>query len=58
MILLDLKGAALHPAVITAVNGHVDDLGLFGHVALYILPEGKDMSEQWLGKFICGYKVR
>lgn len=58
LILLDLKGAALHPDVITAVNGHVDKLGLFGNVALYTLPESVDMSKEWRGEFICGYKAR
>ena len=57
LILLDLKGAALHRDVITAVDRRVHELGLSGHVALYTLPESKDMTKQWHGQFICGYKA-
>ena len=57
LILLDLKGAALHPDVISAIDRLVHELGLVSNVALYTLPESEDMSKQWRGQFICGYKV-
>lgn len=57
MILLDLKGAALEPDRVLRLDREVDRLNLYGHTALYTLPEGQDLSKQWRGQFICGYKV-
>ena len=56
--MLDLKGPSLQPSTVQAVYQDVHGMELDTHVALYTLPDGEDLSKQWAGHFICGFKVR